>query len=84
MLRYGMDDPSGPLLATSEEVEETSERAEEDHADCSGHQYQDRSGRRGMAVEPRWDAKPVGDEESDQRAPEHDVQHDGRADALGA
>ncbi len=37
-----------------------------------------------MVLESCWDTESVGDQETDQRAPEHDVQHHGRSDALGA
>ena len=78
--RDTVDDTAGPLLAPGEQVEESPEGAEEYDPDGSGHHHQD--GGRGRAVRPRH-PEPVGHEEPDQRAPEDDVEHHGRADALG-
>ena len=80
---HGVDDPAGPLLAPGEQVEEPAEGAEQDHADGGGH-HAPGSRPTWSRARGRRDLEPVGDEEGHQRAPEDGVEHDGRADALGA
>ena len=82
--RHRPDDPTGPCLSPRQQVEEAAEGAEEDHAHGGGHDDQDRCRRRRVPVQPGGDVEPVQDEESDQRQPEQHVEHDRRADALGA
>jgi hypothetical protein len=81
--RHAVDDPAGPLLAPGQQVEEHTEGTEQDHADRRRHHHQD-GGRGGAVPVGAGHPEAVGAEEADQRAPEDGVQHDRRADALGA
>jgi len=81
--RHGVDDGAGPLLTAGQEVEEHAECAEQDHTDGGRHHHQDGCGGGAVTV-GAGHPESVGDEEGDQRAPEDAVEHDGRADALGA
>jgi len=80
--RHPVDDAADPGLAPGEQVEEPTEGAEEDHPDGGGHHHEDGRRCRAMPLDARH-PEPVGHQEADQGAPEDDVEHHGRADALG-
>jgi hypothetical protein len=82
--RHTTDDPAGPLLSPGQEVEEPTERPEQDHADPRGHDDQDRCRLRLATGVAGRDVEPVRDEKGHQGEPEHHVEHDRRSDALGA
>lgn len=83
MFGHAVDDAAGPFLTPGQQVEQAAEGSEEHHPDGGGHQHQDRRRAGGVAVHAR-DPESVGPEEPDQRAPENDVEHHGRPDALRA
>jgi len=77
------DDAAGPLLAACQEVEEAPEGSEQDHADSGGNDHQDRGGLRLASVMAGRGMESMGHEERHQGEPEDDIEHHGRADALG-
>jgi len=78
------DDPAGPLLPPGQQVEQPTEGAQQDHAHPGGHDDQDRRRLGLAAMMTGRDMEAVRDQEGHEGAPEHDVQHHGRSDALGA
>jgi hypothetical protein len=74
----------GALRPASEQPGETAEHDEEDGADGGGGHDEDRAVGRRAPVVPDRHVEAMGDEDADKGEPEEDVQHDGRADALGS
>ena len=85
MGRHRPDDPAGPLLAPSEQVEQAAEGAEQDDPHGGGHHDEDRRGRRPVPVQLGGrHVEAVEHQEAHQREPEQDIEHHRRTDALGA
>ncbi len=74
---------AGAFGPTGEQPGETTERDEKGGADGGGGHDEDRAVGRSAPVVHDRHVEPMGDEDADQGEPEEDVEHDGRADALG-
>ncbi len=74
----------GTLGPAGDQPCETTEHDEEDGADDGGGHDEDRAVGRRPPMVPDRHVEAMGDEDADKGEPEEDVEHDRRADALGA